>query len=217
MVVGDGAGAGGSAAARRAQILDAATRVFAEKGSHRATIREIAAVAGVADGTIYNYFANKSALLLGLLDRANETEARPGHFARGADDELVGFLRDYLGRRFAVLAETGFDLFQVLLSELLVDRGLRERYQREVLAPTFPLGEAALAERMARGELRPLDPALTARALAAAGVGSLVLRLLGDPVLRERWEEVPDVLAALFARGLVPEGGSDDPATHEES
>ena len=43
-------------AARRKQILDAATQVFAEKGFHRATIKDIARVAGIADGTIYTYF-----------------------------------------------------------------------------------------------------------------------------------------------------------------
>ena len=37
-------------AARRKQILDAATQVFAEKGFHRATVKEIARVAGIADG-----------------------------------------------------------------------------------------------------------------------------------------------------------------------
>ncbi len=65
------------AAARRTQILDAATRVFASKGFNRATIRDVARDAGVADGTIYNYFANKTDLLFGLLDRLNDTERRP--------------------------------------------------------------------------------------------------------------------------------------------
>ena len=50
------------AAARRSQILDAATHVFSDKGYHQATIREVAQAAGIADGTIYNYFANKAAV-----------------------------------------------------------------------------------------------------------------------------------------------------------
>ena len=41
------------AAARRTQILDAATSVFATRGFSRATIRDIARAAGLADGTIY--------------------------------------------------------------------------------------------------------------------------------------------------------------------
>ena len=48
--------------ARRNQILDAAAAVFAEKGFHRATTKEIAKTAGVSEGTIYNYFASKADL-----------------------------------------------------------------------------------------------------------------------------------------------------------
>jgi len=71
-------------AARRTQILDAATRVFASKGFNRATIRDVAQDAGVADGTIYNYFANKTDLLFGLLDRLNERTFGPGRYAKTA-------------------------------------------------------------------------------------------------------------------------------------
>src|ERR1041385_5603023 len=66
-------------AVRRDHILDAATQVFAAKGFEAATIREIARLAGVADGTIYTYFKNKAALLLGILDRLNETEQGREH------------------------------------------------------------------------------------------------------------------------------------------
>src|SRR5437763_12580591 len=62
--------------ARRKQILDAATQVFAEKGFHRATIKDVARVAGIADGTIYTYFSSKTDVLLGILNRLNETTER---------------------------------------------------------------------------------------------------------------------------------------------
>ena len=49
---------------RRTQILEAAAAVFAEKGFHKATTKEIARVAGISEGTIYNYFAQKRDLHL---------------------------------------------------------------------------------------------------------------------------------------------------------
>ncbi len=79
-------------AARRTQILDAATRVFASKGFNRATIRDVAQDAGVADGTIYNYFANKTDLLFGLLDRLNDTERRPSEPCPGGGSLHPGLL-----------------------------------------------------------------------------------------------------------------------------
>jgi AcrR family transcriptional regulator len=42
--------------ARKNQILNAAAAVFAEKGFQPTTIHNIANVAGIADGTIHNYF-----------------------------------------------------------------------------------------------------------------------------------------------------------------
>src|SRR5215467_16396943 len=90
-------------AARRAQILDAATRVFASKGFNRATIRDVAQDAGVADGTIYNYFANKTDLLFGLLDRLNDTERRPASLAQASVAPLMDFFRAYLRERVEAL------------------------------------------------------------------------------------------------------------------
>jgi AcrR family transcriptional regulator len=47
----------------RAMLLDAAVRVFARKGAGAAAIHEIAAEAGVANGTFYNYFRSREDLV----------------------------------------------------------------------------------------------------------------------------------------------------------
>ncbi len=46
------------------KILNSAGSVFAEHGFYKATISQIAAQAGVADGTLYLYFKNKDDILL---------------------------------------------------------------------------------------------------------------------------------------------------------
>src|SRR5215831_12068350 len=101
-------------AARRTQILDAATQVFASKGFNRATIRDVAQAAGVADGTIYNYFANKTDLLFGLLDRLNDTERRPASLARAADASFPDYFRAYLHERVEALWSNA-ELFRAVL------------------------------------------------------------------------------------------------------
>src|SRR4051812_46778759 len=91
-------------AVRRNQILDAATRVFAQRGFHNSTIRQIAGEAGVADGTIYIYFKNKTDLLLGLLNRLNESEQRPSAIAAVIeDDDARGHYAAYLRQRLTLL------------------------------------------------------------------------------------------------------------------
>jgi TetR/AcrR family fatty acid metabolism transcriptional regulator len=46
------------------RILEAAVKVFAERGFFQSTISQIAKEAGVADGTIYLYFKNKDDILV---------------------------------------------------------------------------------------------------------------------------------------------------------
>lgn len=47
---------------RREQILDAAIRIFCEKGFAGTTIRDIAREVGVTEGLLYHYFESKEAL-----------------------------------------------------------------------------------------------------------------------------------------------------------
>ena len=58
------------------RILEAAIKVFAEKGFHQSTISQIARQAGVADGTIYLYFKNKDDILVHFFN--SKTAGRGG-------------------------------------------------------------------------------------------------------------------------------------------
>jgi TetR/AcrR family fatty acid metabolism transcriptional regulator len=56
--------------AKRERILDAAVVEIARHGYYGTTVSTIARRAGVADGTIYLYFANKEAILVAIFERA---------------------------------------------------------------------------------------------------------------------------------------------------
>ena len=53
---------------RRRQIVDGAMQVFAAKGFHGATVREIADAAGLTMGTMYNYVRSKEDILYIVYD-----------------------------------------------------------------------------------------------------------------------------------------------------
>lgn len=53
---------------RRAQLLEAARQVFADKGFDAATVDDITRVAGVAKGTFYLYFEEKRQVLHALVE-----------------------------------------------------------------------------------------------------------------------------------------------------
>jgi TetR/AcrR family fatty acid metabolism transcriptional regulator len=186
-------------AARRTQILDAAITVFSEKGFHRATIKEIARVAGIADGTIYTYFASKDEILLAVLDRLNETTQRKQHFVLGSEQDLKAFFRAYLQQRMALLWPNA-EVFRAVLPELLVNGKLRRQYYEQVLAPTIAVGEQFF---QGQSEQPQINIPLTVRAIAGTLLGLLLLQLLGDQEIAQQWEALPDVLTALFFEKIV--------------
>lgn len=198
------------AAARRKQILDAATQIFAEKGFHRATIKEIARVAGIADGTIYTYFASKTEVLLGILHRLNESTEREQQLTLEGEQDMRSFFTAYLRQRMALLWPNA-EVFQAVLPEMLVNEELRELYFQQVLVPTFTIAEYAFQVQREAGQIRNIDIPLTVRAIAGLLFGLLTFQLLGDEVIARRWEELPEVLTSLLFDGL--QAGKE--TTHE--
>jgi len=161
---------------RERRILQAAASVFAQKGYHQATIREIAQQANVADGTIYNYFANKRALLVSMT----------GHIiADSVGSDLVEFVakddRSYLT---AILKsrlrfqQQNADFVHALMSEVWSDTGFRDRYLSQVLAPLLHLMESYLQARIEAGTVRPVDTGIAVRAMAGS---FLIFLLLSQP------------------------------------
>jgi len=187
--------------ARRTQILDAATTVFAEKGFHHATIKDIARQAGIADGTIYTYFDSKTEVLLAILNRLNETTEREQQFAQGSEQDVRSFFRAYLQQRIALLWPNA-EVFRAVLPEMLVNAELRDLYYQQVLAPTFAIGEQFFKAQAGHEQLRSIDIPLTLRAIASTVLGLLLLQLLGDQEIAERWEGLPEVLTTLIFDGL---------------
>ncbi len=57
-------------AVRREQILTATRHLIAEQGYERTTTAQIARRAGISEGTIYNYFSSKGAIVKALAEQA---------------------------------------------------------------------------------------------------------------------------------------------------
>src|SRR5437016_1671402 len=95
----------------RALLLDAARRVFLERGYYAATLDQIADEAGFSKGAVYSRFASKADMFLALLeDRITERAAQNAQLA----GELAGTgnfaARDpELNRRYAALHARAVD------------------------------------------------------------------------------------------------------------
>lgn len=78
--------------ARRAQILDVASKLLFERGVEAVRIPEVAAMAGVTRPVVYRFFVNRQAIFIALLEDLGEAIGR--HLAplaqkAGTTDELV--------------------------------------------------------------------------------------------------------------------------------
>jgi AcrR family transcriptional regulator len=188
--------------ARRNQILDAATGVFAEKGFHRAKIKDIARVAGIADGTVYNYFENKTALMLGIFDRLNESDQRNEDFSKSSEVDFRSFMKAYLRHRLTILRADNFEVFRVVLAEIMVNKELRELYYRKILEPTFTMAEAYLQQWASQHIVKPINISLAMRAISGMVLGLIVEHIIGDQTLESKWDELPDFLTDMILDGL---------------
>jgi len=195
-------------AARRNQILDAAAGVFAEKGFHPTTIRDIAQAAGIADGTIYNYFENKTALLIGILDRMRASIQQDADFSDVNPADVRRFMRAYLWQPLLALKANNFELFRVVMSEIMVNHELRERYYQQILEPMLIGAEILLQTWVDQRLIKPINVRLTVRALSGMMLGLIVEHIMGDPTLEAEWDELPNFLTDLILDGLQ---GSEPP------
>ncbi len=64
---------------RRRRIVTAARRLFARRGYGATAIEEVAAAAGLAVGTVYNYFPSKSDLLAAIIRRETDKLIASAH------------------------------------------------------------------------------------------------------------------------------------------
>ena len=189
--------------ARRDQILDAAAKLFAQNGFHSTTIRDIAKEAGIADGTIYNYFRNKPALLLGIFDRMRSLlEPDPAEMVRLIEGDLRGFLRSFLQIPLNTLNQNDFELLKVVISEMMVNEELHALYYEQILEPTLMFAQGYFEKWAQQHSIDHLDIALTVRSISSLMIGLMVQNIMGDTILREKWDALPDFLTDLLLKGL---------------
>ena len=159
--------------ATRDAILDAAAALFAADEASHVRMEDIAARAGIAVGTLYNYFEDRTALIGALLDARSERLCAALDTAVGtvAPADAEAFDASAATRRRSVLAQLHTRAGRVLA------HGVRLR----VLRRAEPGLHAALLVGMVRGlVLHALDRRRSFPAQGAAQVVRTFLRGAGQ-------------------------------------
>jgi TetR/AcrR family transcriptional regulator len=148
--------------AKRARVVDAAMRQFAEHGYHAARMEDLAAQLGLAKGSIFQYFGSKAGLFLEAYKKAVRAFSAyldcPGQVREKGFFEI---LRYWLMRTEHLIHEDWVPYRISLLGNYGVDLALKREINRFLLAED-PYGSGAFVQLgIARGEVRSdIDPAL---------------------------------------------------------
>jgi AcrR family transcriptional regulator len=186
-------------AARQKRILEAASAIFIEKGYERATTREIADAADISEGTLYNYFASKRDLLLGLCQEfAEETvEAIVSIQAESVEDLLTRVLAN----RFQHVRSRR--LLTLILDQSRLDPEVRHYYVGQALSRIISEAEQQIQAMTADGITRPVNPAIAARTLIGAMMGFAILFDLKDEAIEAiSSEALAGAVTDIFLNGL---------------
>ena len=191
---------------RREQIIDAAMRVFAQKGFTRATNKDIAREAGITAGLIYHYFESKEAVLKAIIDTRS-----PLKVVKSMPEQALAlapevFLRLLVGQILGIVESDDFvRLLRVFLPEVIHNPEVSP-LGVSVLQEAIQFLAGYLANKMASGELRTTDAALAAQAL----MGSMIGFVLRRQILRDEWalsyshEQIVDAVISTALEGLLP-------------
>jgi TetR/AcrR family transcriptional regulator len=140
---------------KRGKIIDTAMRHFAEQGYHAARVGDIAALLGIAKGSIFQHFGSKDGLFFEVYKKA--VRSFPRYLDAPAEVRDRGFfevLRYWLVRTEHLIREDWIPYRVSLLGNYGTDLTLKREINRFLMAED-PYGTVVFARfGVERGELR---------------------------------------------------------------
>jgi AcrR family transcriptional regulator len=195
---------------RRSEILEAALRVFAEKGYRKASITDINRKAMIARGTFYQYFESKSQVFLELIESyfagyaavLRENQKRLERAFKEGSDPLVTW-RENVADVFRFHSENPLLTELVFLQAIGRDEDFAARVgELSNLARGQLLRSFKLMEK--RGLQRPGDLEVVTSIATGAAVNMIMVHILRDR--RTDFEALADELVDNQVRALAPPG-----------
>lgn len=185
----------------RRHLIDAAGRLFGERGYDATGVADICDAAGVSKGAFYHHFESKQALFLALLDGwLAELDLQLGQALAGAATFVDGLTE--MAARLRPVFEAGRDQLPILFEFWLRARRDPAVWQAAI-QPYHRYHvwiETMIRRAVARGEIRRVDAGVAAQVLMSLMVGLLLQGML-DPE-GANWPRVTQDSLRLFAQGL---------------
>ncbi|MCF8590043.1 TetR/AcrR family transcriptional regulator [Gordonia sp. HY285] len=182
----------------RGRIIEAAARLFAERGVTGTTVTAIEQESGLAagKGSFYRHFSNKSALLEEVLDQLITHAAEAKESAQCLEescDQLPSYLRADLRHL------TGIRHLVAVLAASRDNARVRERIGEALVDGGIANESVALVSRISAASPASEDPAASAAVMISAMIGyALTTEFFGRPPGDIEADRFTDTLARIL-------------------
>ncbi len=191
---------------RRDQIIDAAMRVFAQKGFARATNKDIAREAGITPGLIYYYFESKEALLKAIIETRSPAQLMTTLPPQVLELPPEIFLRMLILRALSIIESEQFvQLIRMLLPEIMHNAAMAP-IAASIIQRVLGFLGTYLEKQVEKGALRPIDGVLIAQITIGSVIGFVLRRqIIRDPIALEyTHQQIADAVSDTVLRGILP-------------
>jgi len=188
--------------ARRAELIEAAMRLFAEKGLDETAVSDIVGAAGVAQGTFYLYFESKADVVNAVV--VDISEQIVAGVEEIADEEGTPALDKMLRMRDALLSVVSEDAALLAFFHRPGNEAFHDRVSRDALRLLVPVHERVIQQGRDEGVFKISHPDDAARFIAALQDVTDPFDMFAEP---ERLGHHVEALTEFVLRGL---GCGDD-------
>jgi AcrR family transcriptional regulator len=157
-----------SASDRKKQLLEVATRLFAQQGYAATTTRQIAAECGVTEAIVFRHFPSKEELYWQVIETKRVSRGFLERLKEIINSDMspmevcVAIAKDRLERNFGDPTMT-----RLLLFSALENHELSYRFYRNFIAEYHEHLVEYIEKQIGEGVFRPVDPLLAARSFLA--------------------------------------------------
>lgn len=200
---------------REEEILEAAVRIFSEKGYSAATTSEIAKEAGIAEGTIFRYFKTKKDILNKVMVKLVEvlgerliTTRLTKIFEENKHKDEKEIFKILLKDRLETAVKY-FDMIKVVLTEMQFHEDLREAFIKNVVTKGVEMLNQYFRDGAIKEVFRDIEPIILTRSLVGI-VGMYVVQKQFVPeIVSIDDDKQIDIMLDLFLNGLSKKGAKN--------
>jgi AcrR family transcriptional regulator len=194
-----------TSAQRKAAIVEAAVRLFSERGFRGTTTRDLAKAVGVSEPVLYEHFKSKRDLHQAMIEAKSQegrerAEALLGPCMEAQNDRAVfQTLGELILRRYA--EEPAY--FRLLLFLALEGNELAQLFYDRQITRTHHMVAGYLRKRMEQGALRRMDPNLAARSFISMIVNHGMMRMFfQDHLVKGSARRVVAGMVGIYLEGM---------------